>query len=74
MFGRTRHEFVRNEGGKLIYTHCCVITSHALGGCAVQTAGVMWHMEEVTPQQERCNLQVYNALQIRLVARRCECT
>lgn len=31
---------VRYEGGKLIYTHCHMMASHALGRCVVQTARV----------------------------------
>jgi len=39
---------VRYEKGKLIYTHCHVITSHKLGRCVVQTATTL------LKQQPRC--------------------
>jgi len=37
---------VRYEGGKLIYTHCHVTTSHQLGRCIVQTVSALWHMRK----------------------------
>jgi len=40
---------VRYEKGKLIYTHCHVITSHKLGRCVVQTATALFK------QQWRCS-------------------
>jgi len=42
---------VRYEQGKVIYTHCDVITSHKLGRCVVQTAIGVVAYEEVTSQQ-----------------------
>jgi len=35
---------VRYEKGKLIYTHCRVLTPHELGRCVVQTAMALGHM------------------------------
>ncbi|KYG40337.1 hypothetical protein M433DRAFT_226888 [Acidomyces richmondensis BFW] len=38
LVGHLKLVLVRYERGKLIYTHCHVITSHELGRCVVQTA------------------------------------
>jgi len=44
---------VRYEKGKLIYTHCHVITSHKLGRCVVQTAMTLWHMRKSPHNRQR---------------------
>jgi len=38
---------VKYERRKLIYTKCHVITSHKLGGCAIQNSRRMWHMRKL---------------------------